>query len=477
MIDCSKFVETLNDKPVAVFGLGLSGLSTIRALAKAGASVKAWDDNETVHKAANDAGADIVELNQKELEKCALLVLAPGVPLFYPKPHKVVKAARAANLEIICDLEILHRCGHGRKVIGITGTNGKSTTTALIGHILKQAGKSIAVGGNIGEAALDLKMPNKDGFFILEISSYQIDLCPTFRPDISVLLNITPDHLDRHGNFKNYIVAKQRIFEGDGLGVVCLDDEPCRKTYERLINSDLGERRVRPFSCEGAVENGVFVKDAEVFDARKDESEPVLIGSLNGLSALRGAHNHQNASAALAVCASKEVGLKPEEVIEHMKSFPGLPHRQFQVRVINGVPYVNDSKATNAEAASKALASYKRIYWIAGGRPKGDGLDDLSGLMPNIRHVFLIGEAAVAFAGWLDQYSVEYTMCGDLEGAVEEAHKMAQEERGRPGGAGTVLLSPACASFDQFKSFAARGEKFTELVEALEEDEHIRGAA
>ncbi|MCB9982489.1 MAG: UDP-N-acetylmuramoyl-L-alanine--D-glutamate ligase [Rhodospirillales bacterium] len=476
MIDCKNFVQTLNGKPVAVFGLGLSGLATIKALVKSGAKILAWDDNAQSHEAAVKAGAEVIMLDEAQLKGCALLVLAPGVPLFYPRPHSIVGTARKLGLEIICDLEILHRCGHGRETIGITGTNGKSTTTALIAHILESAGRSVALGGNIGRPVLSLDMPKKDGFFVLEISSFQMDLCPTFRPDISVLLNITPDHLDRHGNFKNYAAAKEHIFDGEGLAVISLDDEPCRRIYEHMLAFEIGTRRIRPFSFEGKVENGVFVKDGIVFDARHGDAR--AIGSINGLSALRGKHNHQNAAAAYAVCASQDVALDPQEILEHMKTFPGLAHRQFQTRVINGIPYINDSKATNVIAASKALSAYRNIYWIAGGRPKGDSLEDLYPLMNNVRHVFLIGEAMVAFAGWLDQYSVDYTLCGDLENAVREAHTMAQAERGRPGGAGVVMLSPACASYDQFSSYAQRGETFENLVNALDEEQTpVAGAA
>ncbi len=475
MIDCTEFVKTLDGKPVAVFGLGLSGLSSVKALVKAGAKVKAWDDSADAHEDAKAAGAEITRLDEAQLKECALLVLAPGVPLFYPKPHNVVVAARSLNLEIICDLEIFHRCNHGRVTIGVTGTNGKSTTTALVSHILKKGGKSIAMGGNIGNAVLDLDMPDEGGFFVLEISSYQMDLCPTFRPDISVLLNITPDHLDRHGNFKNYAAAKERVFEGEGLAIISLDDEPCRKIYERLIAVKDGKRRVRPFSFGGLVDEGVYVEQGVLFDARKGEAKEA--GSIVGFTTLRGNHNYQNAAAAFAVCASKDVGMKSTDILKYMQTFEGLPHRQHQIKLINGVPYINDSKATNAEAASKALASYRNIYWIAGGRPKGDGLEDLYPLMNNVRHVYLIGEAMVAFAGWLDQYSVPYTMCGDLENAVLEAHALAQNERGRPGGAGAVLLSPACASYDQFKSFTERGDAFTDLVMALENNQEIRGAA
>lgn len=469
MIDCKAYVETLNNKPVAVFGLGLSGLSTVRALTAAGATVKAWDDREDTHAQAKEYGVEVVPLDDESLKDCAALVLAPGVPLQYPKPHPVVQSARKNDVEIIGDLEILNRCGHGRKTIGITGTNGKSTTTALLAHIFGEAGLSVSMGGNIGTPVLDLDLPDEDGFFIFEISSYQLDLCPTYKPDVSVLLNITPDHLDRHGNFKNYIESKAGIFKKEGGAVISLDDEPCRRVYERLISFELGKRKVVSISCEGSVEDGVYVSQGTLFDAI--DGEGYGVGSLQGLPALRGAHNHQNAAAAFAVCRIVAPQLDVAKVLEFTKTFPGLPHRQFQTRVINGIPYINDSKATNAEAASKALAAYRNIYWIAGGRPKGDGLDDVREYVSNVRHAFLIGEAATAFAGWLDQYSIPYTLCGDLQNAIAEAHKMAQSERGRPGGAGAVLLSPACASFDQFASYEERGDKFAELVAALKDDD------
>lgn len=462
MIDCKAYVDTLDGKPVAVFGLGLSGLSTVKALRAAGADVIAWDDRAETHQPAQEAGASVQALDNKSLKGCAALILSPGVPLNFPKPHPVVVSARENDVEVMGDLEVLHRCNHGRKTVGITGTNGKSTTTALLGHVLKEAGCSVSVGGNIGTAVLDLDLPDEDGFFVFEVSSYQMDLCPDFRPDISVLLNITPDHLERHGNFKNYIAAKERIFEGPGTAVISLDDEPCRRIYERLDS-----REVVSASCEGEVEKGVYASQGTLFDAI--DGQAYGVGSLVNLTALKGAHNHENAAVVYAVCKKLVPGLEASDILAAMKSFPGLPHRQHQVKVINGIPYVNDSKATNAEAASKALAAYRNIYWIAGGRPKGDGLDDVRDFISNVRHVFLIGEASTGFAGWFDQYSVPYTLCGDLENAVHEAHKLAQDERGRPGGAGAVLLSPACASFDQFRSFEERGERFTEYVMALED--------
>ncbi len=473
MIDCTKFVESLNGKPVAVFGLGISGLASIKALVKAGATVLAWDDNENARLKAEKSGATLTRLDKKQLQKCACLVLAPGIPLHYPEPHAIVSTARQAECEIICDLEILHRCDHGRTVIGITGTNGKSTTTALIGHILKESERSAVIGGNIGTAALALKMPAKkskghNGIIVLEISSYQMDLCPTFRPDISVLLNITPDHLDRHGSFENYVIAKEHIFEGNGLAVINLDDEPCHVIYDRLKSDEYNKRRLRPISFNEKAEQGVYVHDGILFDSR--DGEHTEVGNISSFPALKGVHNYQNAAAAYAVCASKDIGLNAQIILSAMQSFAGLPHRQFQTRIINGIPYINDSKATNVEAASKALAAFNNIYWIAGGQSKNESLAAMQHLCGNIRHAFLIGQTAEDFSAELMQYSIECTRYENIESAIKAAHLMAQGERGKPNGAGTVLLSPACASFDQFKNFEHRGEVFTHQVELLSDN-------
>ncbi|MCC6598545.1 MAG: UDP-N-acetylmuramoyl-L-alanine--D-glutamate ligase [Alphaproteobacteria bacterium] len=472
MMNLKPFVEKLAGRPVAVFGLGLSGLAAVKALCGAGAEVLAWDDKAQSHAAAQKAGAEIVPLSDKNLKKCAFLVLAPGVPLHYPAPHAVVLAARAAGIEIIGDLELLHRMGHGRKTIGITGTNGKSTTTALLFHILNAAGSSVAMGGNIGKAVFDLKTPAKDGAFILEMSSYQIDLCAAYRPDIAVLLNITSDHIDRHGSFEKYVEAKERLFEGDGLAVIAVDDEPSQKIYDRLIAA--GRRKTIPVSCRRTLAGGVYVEDGNLFDATGEGA--VEAGSLRGLTALKGAHNHQNAAVAYAVC--RLMGMGAEEIMTHMQSYPGLKHRQFPVRDINGVVYIDDSKATNAEATAKALAAYQNIYWIAGGRAKEGGLTGLEHLLEQVRHVFLIGEAMEDFSKWLNIYDIPHNRSATLDVAVKDAHSMAQGARGQPGGAGVVLLSPACASFDQFKSFEDRGETFTRLVMNLDEagENHEGGA-
>ncbi len=411
MIDCTAFVKRLDGKPVAIFGLGISGLATTKALIAAGAKVIAWDDNAENRKKAAALGGTAHPLGIDTLKPCACLILAPGVPLHFPMPHDVVKAAREAGTEIICDIEILHRLNHGRKTIGITGTNGKSTTTVLIEHILSACGFPNAMGGNIGRAALDLDMPPENGAIILEISSYQMDLCPTFTPDIAVLLNITPDHLDRHGSMEKYEAAKRRIFTN----------------ASSQIKIDLPRIDERVRACAN----------------------------------MKGDHNLQNATAALMVCEA--LGLPEAAILDAIKTFPGLNHRQFSVRKIGAISYVNDSKATNAEATAKALSADENIYWILGGQAKEGGLKGLEPYMPRINHAFLIGEAASDFASWLTGNNVPHTHCKTLENATATAHNMAQSAA-MPA---TILLSPACASWDQFKSFEDRGDTFAALVKGL----------
>lgn len=463
MIDVKKFAQTLGGKPVAVLGLGISNMAALKALLKAGAEVWAWDDEELRRNDAQEAGAVIRNLGEAELHGCACLVLSPGVPQDLPAPHPGVVKAREAKLEIICDLEILHRCGHGRKTIGVTGTNGKSTTTSLIGHILNESDVKAAVGGNIGKAALALTMPPKDGAFVLEISSFQADLCPTFAPDIAVHLNLTPDHLDRHGTMEAYAEAKLKIFRGPGDAVIGVDDDPSKKIYDKVVKA--GARKCIPVSIGHEKKDGVFVADAALYDAMGGEKHKV---ATLDIASLPGVHNHQNA--AMAYTATRLFGLKPDAIMAAMRTFPGLNHRQFLVRTINGVAYVNDSKATNAAAAARALACYKNVYWIAGGRPKAGGPAGLEPFVDHIRHAFLIGEAMEEFATWLNNHGIAHNLSGSLETAVADAHRLAQSERGQPGGTGTVLLSPACASFDQFKNFEERGDIFSALVKDLKEE-------
>ncbi|HRQ61759.1 MAG TPA: UDP-N-acetylmuramoyl-L-alanine--D-glutamate ligase, partial [Alphaproteobacteria bacterium] len=365
MIDLKPILPTLNGKPAAVFGLGKSGLASVESLVKAGAKVIAHDDNAESCAAAKALGASIKPLDESVLTGCAFLVLAPGVPLTHPEPHAVVIAAKAAGIEIISDIELLHRADTGRRVIGITGTNGKSTTTALIHHVLNTCGMKAALGGNIGTAALSLKPPPKGAPFVLELSSYQIDLCPTFAPDTGIVLNITPDHLDRHGTLENYAAIKERVFrKTDGAAIISLDDPHTKAMHDRLKKQE--GKRVVPISVMAEAPGGVYILNGILFDDIDGQEQEV--GSLNAIATLNGLHNMQNAAAAYA--AARLEGLEPQAILEVIKTYPGLPHRQFPVRTINGVSYINDSKATNADSAGKALMSYRNIYWIVGGKPK-----------------------------------------------------------------------------------------------------------
>ncbi len=457
------FIKTLHGKPAGVFGLGLSGLSAIRALVKEGAAVLAWDDEDEKRKEAERAGAMLHNFQRDGMGGVACLILSPGVPLTH-NPHMVVDAAKKEGVEIIGDIEVLHRTAHGRKTIGITGTNGKSTTTALLGHILKACGKESVIGGNIGAPVLDIALPGKDGCIVLELSSYQLDLCPAFHPDISILLNISPDHLDRHGDMDGYAAAKAQIFNGPGVAICGMDDAQSAHIAGKV--ETVGERRLIRISVLKETEGGVFVLNNTLHDDIHGSRRE--IGNIGDIRTLLGTHNYQNICAAYA--AARMLEIPADDILAAVKTYPGLPHRQYPVRTINGVSYVNDSKATNVQAAEKALQSFKNIYWIVGGRQKDGGLNGLEEYMDRIRHAFVIGEAAEDFAAWLDKNRVPYSVSRTLDFAVLEAHRAAQIARGEPGGPVTVLLSPACASWDQFRNFEHRGETFADLVNALDED-------
>lgn len=463
MIDVRAYVETLRGKPVAVFGLGISCLAAIRALVSAGAQVTAWDDQDAARLKGEEAGASILPIHEQSLEGYGALVLAPGVPLTHPAPHPVVERALEAGVEILSDIEILHRCGHGLKTIGVTGTNGKSTSTALVGHILEHAGRSALICGNIGVPVLDLDLPSQGGLIVMELSSFQLDLCPKFAPDIAALINMSQDHIDRHGSMEGYVEAKKRIFRGSGDAILGVDDSYSANIYDQ-VNAE-GTRHAVSVSAESPLYSGVYVSGGVLFDALGADSFEV--GEVHNIRNLHGAHNIQNLAIAYAIC--RRVGLEPQEIYDALQTYPGLAHRQYLARIINGVSYVNDSKATNGEAAGKALNCHKNIYWIVGGKAKEGGLDGLELYVDKIRKAYLIGEASEEFAKWMDSFQVEYVKAETMDHAVDLAHRAAQDAIGEPGGGGCVLLAPACASFDQYTSFEERGDHFTALVAALEE--------
>jgi UDP-N-acetylmuramoylalanine--D-glutamate ligase len=449
--------------PVAVFGLGRSGIAAAKALARGGAEVWAWDDSEDARARARAEGVPLVDLYICNWRELTSLVLSPGVPLHHPAPHRVVGLARAAGCEIIGDVELLARCMRESAYVGVTGTNGKSTTTALIGHIFKTSGRIAEVGGNIGTPALELRPLGPDGAYILEMSSYQLELTFSITFDVAVLLNITPDHLDRHGDMAGYIAAKRLIFHRQTkprVAVIGVDGPECEKIHRDLKIAD--EQEVIPISSGRRMDGGVFALDGTLYDGAfvGRGREPVAVANLAACRALPGAHNAQNAAAAYAACVA--AGIDPSVTVACLRSFPGLAHRQETVAVVDGVAYVNDSKATNADAAAKALACYPRVYWIAGGRAKEGGLAACAPYLDRVRRAFLIGEAADGFAKILDG-KVPTTRSGDLPSALAQAREAALAD----GEGGVVLLSPACASFDQFANFEARGLAFRKLVEAL----------
>jgi len=456
MIDLS-FLSGLT---IAVLGLGKSGMSAARALHAGGADVWAWDDSEDRRATARAAGVPLVDLYTCNWREPSSLVISPGIPHTHPAPHPVAVLAKSNGCEIIGDVELLARAQRNAQYIGITGTNGKSTTTALIAHILTTAGRDVAVGGNLGTPALDLAPLEAGGIYVLEMSSYQLEITLSITFDVAVLLNVSADHLERHGGMAGYTAAKRLIFRNQRAphtAVVGTDDEVSRGIFAELSNA--AEQIVVPISSQHACAGGVYAPDGALTDDSDGGAARVL--DLKDAASLPGEHNWQNAAAAYA--ASKAAGIEPPKIAAGLRSFPGLPHRQELVAVIEGIAYINDSKATNVDAAGKALACYETIYWIAGGQPKEGGLAGLERWFRKIAHAYLFGEAEAAFAVALNG-NVPLTRCGDLSTAVRKAQQLAEQER-RPGA--VVLLSPACASFDQFSDFEARGNAFRAVVEAL----------
>jgi UDP-N-acetylmuramoylalanine--D-glutamate ligase len=459
-------VRGFQGQRVAVFGLGRSGLTSALGLGAGGAHPVLWDDDTDSRKAAHAQGFDVQDLSQADWSGFAALVLAPGVPLTHPEPHWVVRKARDAGVPIIGDVELFARAvnaapPHKRpKVVAITGTNGKSTTTAMLGHVLAHAGRDARVGGNIGLGVLGLDDMHGGAVFVLELSSYQLDLTSSLKADVAMLLNMSPDHLERHGGMDGYIEAKRRVFQNQQTGdtaVVGVDDPFCQRIVTELVAAN--HRTIWPISSGRAMGRGVYALSGVLYDGTGDRVFEVA--DLTRARSLPGRHNWQNAAAAYA--AARALGVPWDVAAEGLMSFPGLAHRMETVAQIGDVRFVNDSKATNADAARQAMSSYPRFYWIAGGRAKTGGADDLADLFPRIAKAYLIGEAAPEFARRLDG-AAEYVISGDMETAVAAAYADAAAS----GEEAVVLLSPACASFDQYPDFEKRGEAFRAAVQALE---------
>ena len=455
-------VTTFAGRTVAVFGLGRSGLATCRALLAGGATIVAGDDTARSRETAAAAGIAVADLAAADWNRFAALVLAPGVALTHPAPHWVVKKACAAGVEVIGDIELFCRqraaSAPDAPFVAITGTNGKSTTTALLAHILRSAGRDAQMGGNIGTAILELEPPAAHRIHVIEMSSFQIELTPSLAPTIGVLLNISPDHLDRHGTMEHYAALKARLVERARRAVVGMDDRWSCAVAKRLRRAGGGLDLV---SARAPLAQGWYALGTELFaDARGGALG--AFADLAGVGALRGRHNMQNALAASA-CAL-ELGLSEGEVRPALRTFPGLPHRLEEIGRLGRTLFINDSKATNADSTATALTAFDGdVFWILGGRAKEGGILDLAPLFARIARAYLIGEASEAFAATLSG-KVAFERCGTLAVALARA---ARDAAASTAVEPVVLLSPACASYDQYPNFEVRGDHFRALVAAL----------
>ncbi len=457
---------SFSGRAVALFGLGGSGLSTARALMAGGAHVAAWDDGEASRQRALAQGVTLEDLTVAEWSRFAALILSPGVPLTHPVPHWTVRKAMSAGVEIIGDVELFcrerARLAPDAPFVAITGANGKSTTTALIAHILRQTGRDVQIGGNIGTPILDLEPPAQGRVHVIECSSFQIDLTPSLAPSVGVLLNVTPDHIDRHGTLANYAAVKERLVTRADHVVLGVDDEHCRAMLRRLLAAG---KPVTPISqapstllgCTHHARQGLH--RAIALGAGRGLVEP--LASLVDAKALRGAHNGQNAAAAFSAC--EWLGVDHGAICVGLASYPGLPHRMEEIARLGAAIFINDSKATNADAAEKALLSYDDIFWIIGGKAKEGGIESLRPLFQRVRKAYLIGAASDDFASALGD-AVAHEHCATLDVALERAARDALACDAREP---VVLLSPACASYDQFANFEVRGNAFRDLVRAL----------
>lgn len=462
-------IAEFSGRDVAVFGLARSGLSAAKALAAGGANVFAWDDQEASRARAEREGVPVRDINARDWRSFAALVLSPGVPLSFPKPHRVVELARAVGVPILSDIELFARAVNARpaharpKIVAVTGTNGKSTTAALLAHILEVCGKDARLGGNIGRGVLDLPSLHAGAIYVLELSSFQLDLVDNLRADVAVFLNFTADHLDRHGSMQNYFAAKKRILRNQGAGdwAVIGADSPETARLLTQLTAD-GVRQVAGISNRQALGRGVCALGGRLYDSLNGGTYMVL--DLKAAPALPGQHNGQNAAAAYA--AARALGLEARRIAAAIETFPGLPHRLELAGQIGGIRFVNDSKATNPDAAAQALAVYPKIRWLVGGQPKEGGIDALASYFPRITKAYCFGEAGPSFARVLANQQRPVAVCADLLAALRQALEDALMERDRES---VVLLSPACASYDQFRDFEHRGEVFkTEVARLVE---------
>ncbi|MCB1407857.1 MAG: UDP-N-acetylmuramoyl-L-alanine--D-glutamate ligase [Rhodobacteraceae bacterium] len=456
-------VQGFEDQQIGVLGLGRSGLATCAALAAGGAEVCAWDDSPDSRASAQAAGVRLVDLTrQGALDGLAALITSPGIPHLYPAPHPVIAAALALGVPVDNDIGLffhtLSVTDWAPKVICVTGSNGKSTTTALIAHLLAEAGREVCMAGNIGTGVLSIDLPGEEGVVVLELSSYQTDLARRLAPDVAVFTNLSPDHLDRHAGMGGYFAAKRRLFsEGAPARAVIGVDEVEGRFLAMQLGDGAGDSRVVRVSSGQKLQGpgwSVFARKGFLAEWRGGRQAASI--DLRAIAGLPGAHNHQNACAAYA--ALRTLNIAPREIERGLHSFKGLPHRSQLVAEIGGVKFVNDSKATNVDSAAKALQAFGRIRWIAGGLGKEGGIAALAPHLGAVAKAYLIGHSARDFG--LQLGSTPHEICDTMARAVARAAAEAE-----PGD--VVLLAPAAASFDQYPNFEKRGEDFTALVQGL----------
>jgi len=457
-------VKGFSGQKVAVLGLGRSGLATARALRAGKAEPLCWDDNPAARDKAEGEGFTCADLRRHgAFEDVAALIVSPGIPHLYPEPNPVVAAALETGVPVDNDIGLFFRSFAGPewsnfdtlpRVIAVTGSNGKSTTAALIHHILIAAGRSAQLAGNIGRGVLDID-PGEDGsVVVLELSSYQTELARSLTPDVAVFTNLSPDHLDRHGGMGGYFAAKRRLFAegGPDRAVIGIDEKEGAFLAGQLAEGPADDRVIRVSVDRKLTGPGwqVFARKGFLAEYRKGRQAGSI--DLREIKGLPGTHNHQNACAAYAACRS--LGLAPRVIEDALQTYPGLPHRSQIIAEADGVTYVNDSKATNVDSALKALSAFKKIRWICGGLEKEGGLAALNAASDQVIKAYVIGREAAGFAMQLE---AEAEVCTTMEAAVAQA--MAEAQAGE-----TVLLAPAAASFDQYDNFEKRGEDFTTQV-------------
>ena len=458
-------VRGVEGQTIAVLGLGRSGLIAARALREGGAEALCWDDNPAAREKAEAEGFRTADLSQPSgFDAVDALIVSPGIPHLYPDPNPVVVLALDLGVPVDNDIGLFFRSLGGSdwdefesqpKVVAVTGSNGKSTTSALIHHICLAAGRPAQLAGNIGRGVLDIDPPEEGGVVVLELSSYQTDLARALTPDVAVFTNLSPDHLDRHAGLGGYFAAKRRLFAegGPDRAIIGVDEAEGRYLANQLSEGPVDDRVIRVSSGRKLTGAGWLVYARKGFLTEWRKGRQIASVDLRGIIGLPGAHNHQNACAAYAAC--RALGIAPRVIETAFHSFAGLPHRSQTVAEVGGVRFVNDSKATNVDAAAKALGAFDRIRWICGGLEKEGGLDGLLPAAGSVLRAYVIGREAAQFAVKLRGIDAE--VCTDMARAVARAVEDAQ-----PGD--TVLLAPAAASFDQYDSFEKRGDDFVAEV-------------